>query len=99
LLQAVRQALLVGPDVLVREATQDFVGFRDGAVDGLKDLEGMLLDDVERALDALRGALVDGPVVGPGRIGEQERRPDERGRRDQAQGPDEIGFAWSMRAA
>ena len=47
-----------GANLRIRHAAHDLVDFRKRAVDGLEDLERLLLHDVERAPDALVGIIV-----------------------------------------
>src|SRR5262249_4301909 len=70
---------LVSADVVVRHPAHDFVDFGHGALDRLKDLERMLVKDVERALDPVIGDGIFMAVVQPGSEGEQhERQPHRR---------------------
>ncbi len=55
LLQALVQPRLVLPDGVVGHAAHDLVDLGDGALDGLKDLERVLVKDIERAFDPIIG--------------------------------------------
>src|SRR5262249_6157035 len=70
-LHALVKVRLVSADVVVRHAAHDFVDFGDGALDRLKDLEGMLVKDIERAFDPVVSDGILMAVVQPGRKGEQ----------------------------
>ncbi len=72
-LHALVQVRLLASDVVVRHAAHDFVDLGDGALDRLKDLERMLVKDVERALDPVIGDGMLMAIVQPGRKGEQAR--------------------------
>src|SRR5262249_61959433 len=54
-LDALVQPRLLLADLLVRHAAHDLVDLGDRALDGLKDLERMLINDIERPLDAVVG--------------------------------------------
>ena len=58
-LQTVVQAQLLASDIGIRHAAHDFVNLGGGALDRLKDLERVLMKDVERTLD---------PVIGEGML-------------------------------
>src|SRR6266508_1974646 len=66
-LHALVQARLVGADGIVGHATHDFIDLGDGALDRLKDLERMLVKDIERTLNAVVGDRLLVPVVQPAR--------------------------------
>ena len=87
-LQALVKARLVSPDVVVRHAAHDFVDFGDGALDRLKDLEGMLVKNIERTLDPVIGDGIFMAVVQPGRKGEQHDRQHHRRNHHQLQQSD-----------
>ena len=79
------QALLVRGDGAVWHLTDDLLDLRDRALSGLEDLERMLVDDVERALDAVVGDGLLVAVAEPGREHEQHSRQDHRRNHHQLQ--------------
>ncbi len=85
--KALVQPLFLRADLLVGESAQDLVDLRDRALDGFEHLEGMLVQDVERPLDALVGDLLRVPIIDPGGEPEQDRRQDDRGHHHQLQKP------------
>ena len=79
------QARLVSADVFVRHATRDFIDFGNSTLDGLKDLERVLMKDIERALDAVVGDGMLMAVVQPRRECEQNGRQHHRRNHHQMQ--------------
>jgi hypothetical protein len=59
------QPRLVLPDGVVGHAAHDLVDLGDGPLDGLEDLERVLVKDIERALD---------PIIGDGFRGDSSAR-------------------------
>ena len=90
-LEAGVEGRLAGADRLVGEPAQRLGRGLDGEVDGLEDLEGVLLEHVERALEALVGAGPGGAVVRDARIAEEREREHDRGGDEPAQDPDRRG--------
>src|SRR5262245_5182394 len=86
-LQALVQARLVLADSLVRHAAQNFVHLGDGALYDLKDLEGMLVKDIEGTLDAVGGDGLLVTIVQPARETEKDERQYDRGNHHQLQQP------------
>jgi len=84
-LHALVKVQLVPADVVVGHAAHDFVDLGHGALDRLKDLERMLVKDVERALDPVIGDGIFMAVVQPGRKGEQHERQHHRRNHHQLQ--------------
>ncbi|MET0221023.1 MAG: hypothetical protein ABW213_10240 [Tardiphaga sp.] len=76
LLQALVQPRLVLPDGVVGHAAHDLVDLGDGPLDGLEDLERVLVKDIERALDPIIGDGVFVAIVQPGGECEQQDRQD-----------------------
>ena len=68
------QRSFVAPDVVVRHATNDFVDLGKGALDGLQHLERVLVQDVERAVNALIGHVFEVAVAYRRGEREQHRR-------------------------
>src|SRR5919197_3787825 len=62
---ALVQARLVGADGIVGHAAHDFIDLGDSAVDRLKDLERVLVNNIERTLDAIVSDLLFVAVVQP----------------------------------
>ena len=96
--QPVMQALeagverrLAGADRLVGEPAQRLGRGLDCEVDGLEDLEGVLLEHVERALDALVSAGPGGAVARDARIAEERERKHHRGGDEPTQDADRRG--------
>ncbi len=87
-LQPVVQALLVGDDDGVGHAAHYLLDLGDRPLAGLEDLERMLVDDIERMLDAVVGNGMLVPVAEPGCEHEQHRRQHDRRDHHQLQQPD-----------
>ena len=83
LLETIVQARLVVSDGLVGHAAHDLVDLGDGALDRLEHLERVLVQNIERALDALIGDGIFVVIIQPGRPCEQ--RGGEHHRRDHHQ--------------
>ena len=79
------QARLLFADLLVRHAADDLVDLRDRALDGLKHFQRVLVQDVERALDAVVGDRLLMAVVLPARKGEQHERQHDRSNQHELQ--------------
>ncbi len=77
--EAFVQARLIDANVLVRHAARDLVDLRKRAIDGLENLERLLLHHIERTYDALVGDAVNIAVADPAAVSEQRRRQDHRG--------------------
>ena len=91
LLRALEAEIKVGlgvADLVVGLTAQHFVDLGDRALDGLQRLQGMLLQDVEGALDALVGLTVDGRARFPCRPAEQHSRHEQAEHDDQTQVPE-----------
>ena len=56
-LEAFVQNTFVSADIVVRHATCDFINLGKDTLDRLQNLERMLVQDVERAIDTLVGEL------------------------------------------
>ncbi len=87
-LQPRGEACLRGADLVVRQAAHHLADFREDAVDGLEDLERLLLEHVERTIDALVGDRIDVAVIVIGGIDEQRRRKHQRRDHQQLQQTD-----------
>src|SRR5262249_30003465 len=87
-LDALVKPRLLLADLLVRHAAHDLVDLGDRALDGLKDLERMLMNDIERPLDAVVGDAQLVVVVQPGREREQHERQHHRCNHHQLQQAD-----------
>ena len=87
-LDAVVQVGLVGFDLLVRHPAHHLVDLGDGALHGLEDLERVLVQDIERALDAVVGDGIFMLVALPRRKAEQHGRKHHRCNHHQLQQPD-----------
>ena len=74
LLQAIVQARLVLPEGVVRHAAHDLVDLGNGPLDGLEDLERVLVQDIERALDPIVGDRMFVAIVEPGGEAEKQDR-------------------------
>ena len=74
-------------EIVIRKAAQHLVHLRYGTLDSLKDLERMLVENVEGALDALVGGRLDMDVVEPRRKGVQDCRQHDRRDHHQLQEP------------
>jgi len=84
-LHALVKVQLVAAHVVVRHAAHNFVDLGHGALDRLKNLERMLVKDVERALDPVIGDGIFMAVVQPARKGEQHERQHHRRNHHQLQ--------------
>ncbi len=88
LLEALVQPGLLRADFAVGQVAQDLVDLGDGALDRLEHLQRMLVQDIERAFDALIGRGLDLPVIDPRREHEQHRGQHQRGHHHQFQETD-----------
>ena len=77
-LHALVQARLVGADSIVGHSAYDFIDLGDGALDRLKDLERVLVKDIERTLDAIVGDVQLMAVIEPGGKSEQHKGQNNR---------------------
>ena len=75
---ALVQARLLVADLLVRHAAHDLLDFGDGALDRLKDLERVLVKDIERTLDAIVGDVQLMAVIEAGGKSEQHKGQNNR---------------------
>ena len=81
------QSLLLRQNFVVAEAAHHLLDFGDRALDGFEDLQCVLVQNVEGALDAVVGNLLRMAVIEPGGENEQDRRQDDRGDHHQLQEP------------
>ncbi len=81
------QARSVVADGIVRHVTCDLVDLGDGALDRLKDLERVLVQNIEGALDPVIGDGVLVAIAQPGRESEKHGRQDHRPNHHQLQQP------------
>ena len=86
-LEPVVQHRFVGANIIVRHAARDFIDLGKSALDGLEHLERMLVQDIERAVDALVADALGVAVADPGGEGEQHRRQHHRCHHHQLEQP------------
>ncbi len=72
------QRRLAGADLVIQEAADHFVDFRQAAVNGLEHFQGVLMGDIERALDLAIGVVARRIPGDDGGYAEQCQRKGQR---------------------